>query len=143
MGLNDASRTTVRLTRKYAEAIDGVDLSQNQVGDVLTVSPRDADLLVAEGWAAPCEQIRTQESQEADRSERSRKEEPQQYAPQPAPAQGPGHDQYGTATHDAGDQYATPAAAAPDQYAASASAASDQRVECPSADSLSPTVLDS
>ena len=47
--------TPVRLTRKYAEAIDGVDLSGNQVGDLLDLSARDARMLIAEGWAAPCE----------------------------------------------------------------------------------------
>ena len=46
--------TSVRLTRKYAEAIDGVDLSGRKVGDKLELSPRDARMLIAEGWAAPC-----------------------------------------------------------------------------------------
>jgi hypothetical protein len=43
----------VRLTRKYAEMIDGVDLTEASVGDELTLSPRDADVLIAEGWAEP------------------------------------------------------------------------------------------
>jgi len=43
----------VRLTRKYAECIDGVDLSNCQVGDILYLSDRDAYLLIAEGWATP------------------------------------------------------------------------------------------
>jgi hypothetical protein len=43
----------VRLTRKYAEAIDGVDLSGADVGDRLTLSPHDAEVLIAEGWAEP------------------------------------------------------------------------------------------
>jgi hypothetical protein len=58
MAQDDISLTSVRLTRKYAEAIDGVDLSRNQVGDVLDLSPRDARMLIAEGWAAPSEQGR-------------------------------------------------------------------------------------
>jgi hypothetical protein len=43
----------VRLTRKLAEAVDGVDLSAHGVGDVLDVSPVEAQLLIAENWAVP------------------------------------------------------------------------------------------
>lgn len=43
----------VRLTRKLAECIDGVDLSSHRVGDVLALSRREAELLIAEGWALP------------------------------------------------------------------------------------------
>jgi hypothetical protein len=41
----------VRLTRKLAECVDGVDLSENREGDILTLSAREAELLIAEGWA--------------------------------------------------------------------------------------------
>jgi hypothetical protein len=41
----------VRLTRKFADMIDGVDLSRAHVGDQLDVSPHDAQVLIAEGWA--------------------------------------------------------------------------------------------
>lgn len=41
----------VRLVRKLAEAIDGVDLRGHDVDEVFDVSPRDARLLVAEEWA--------------------------------------------------------------------------------------------
>jgi hypothetical protein len=41
----------VRLTRKYAEVIDGVDLSDADVGDRLDLSQHDAEVLIAEGWA--------------------------------------------------------------------------------------------
>lgn len=41
----------VRITRKFAEFIDGVDLRELRVGDVVDVSPPDAALLLAEGWA--------------------------------------------------------------------------------------------
>jgi hypothetical protein len=41
----------VRITRKFAEFIDGVDLSARRVGDVIEVPPRDAKLLIAEDWA--------------------------------------------------------------------------------------------
>jgi RNA-binding protein YlmH len=45
----------IRLTRKFAEAIDGVDLSRRAVGDVFNLSRHDAQLLVAEGWASPAD----------------------------------------------------------------------------------------
>jgi len=44
---------SVRLTRKYAEMIDGVDLADANVGDELRLSTHDADMLIAEGWAEP------------------------------------------------------------------------------------------
>jgi hypothetical protein len=40
----------VRLIRKLAEVVDGVDLSGRVVGDLLDLAPDQADLLVAEGW---------------------------------------------------------------------------------------------
>jgi hypothetical protein len=43
----------VRLTRKFAELINGVDLSKVHAGDTLDLSARDAQILLAEGWAAP------------------------------------------------------------------------------------------
>jgi hypothetical protein len=55
MPQDERPTTAVRLTRKYAEAIDGVDLSGHQVGDLLDLPVRDARMLIAEGWAAPCE----------------------------------------------------------------------------------------
>jgi len=50
-----ARSTGVRvwLTRKLADCIDGVDLSGQEVGDVLELSSRDASLLLAEGHAEP------------------------------------------------------------------------------------------
>jgi len=45
----------VRLTRKLAERVDGVDLSRSHEGDVLDLSRHDAQLLMAEGWAVACE----------------------------------------------------------------------------------------
>ena len=41
----------VRLTRRLAECVDGIDLSERRVGDVLDLSPHDGELLIAEGWA--------------------------------------------------------------------------------------------
>jgi hypothetical protein len=43
----------VRLTRKFADLIDGIDLSHVKTGEVVDVSPKDARVLVAEGWATP------------------------------------------------------------------------------------------
>ena len=43
----------VRLTRKLANLMNGVDLSKVHTGDTLDLSPRDALTLIAEGWAAP------------------------------------------------------------------------------------------
>jgi hypothetical protein len=42
----------VRLTRRFAECVDGIDLSRSRVGDLLDLSPHDAEMLIAEGWAA-------------------------------------------------------------------------------------------
>jgi hypothetical protein len=42
----------IRLTRRLARCIDGVNLSAHQVGDVFEVTRREGELLVAEAWAA-------------------------------------------------------------------------------------------
>ena len=46
-------RMRVRLIRKHAERIDGVDLRGCEPGDVLDVSAADGRLLIAEQWAMP------------------------------------------------------------------------------------------
>jgi hypothetical protein len=43
----------VRLTRKYANTIDGIDLQGREPGDVFDLCPEDARLLLAEEWAVP------------------------------------------------------------------------------------------
>jgi hypothetical protein len=43
----------VRLTRKYAERINGIDLEGRKPGDLLDLSPPDARMIVAENWAVP------------------------------------------------------------------------------------------
>jgi hypothetical protein len=41
----------VRLTRKFADLINGIDLSKARTGETLDLSPREAGILMAEGWA--------------------------------------------------------------------------------------------
>lgn len=41
----------VRLTRKLADCLDGVDLRAHTTGDVLDLPAREARLLLAEQWA--------------------------------------------------------------------------------------------
>jgi hypothetical protein len=43
----------VRLTRKFAAQIDGVDLDGYEVGDTLDLPPAEARLLLLEEWAVP------------------------------------------------------------------------------------------
>lgn len=47
----------VRLTRRLANQIDGVNLAGHEVGDVLEVTPHDAQLLIAEEWAIPTTEL--------------------------------------------------------------------------------------
>jgi hypothetical protein len=63
----------VRLTRKLAERVDGVDLSAHSVGDVMDVSPNEAWLLIAEQWAVPDESHAAAESA-ADEGMRGRRD---------------------------------------------------------------------
>ena len=77
------SRETVfvRLVRKYAEMIDGVNLKHTSVGDQLELTRREANILIAEGWAVHAEERRgralPQRSLAADRSQGSgRKQKP-------------------------------------------------------------------
>jgi hypothetical protein len=48
---------TVWLIRKYAERIDGVDLSGRHIGDRIDLPQIEAELLVAEQWALPDRRI--------------------------------------------------------------------------------------
>jgi len=41
----------IKLIRKFALVINDVDLTHISVGDVVDLDPRDAFLLIAEGWA--------------------------------------------------------------------------------------------
>lgn len=42
----------VRLTKKLAECLNGIDLSSANAGEVLDLDERQAALLILEGWAA-------------------------------------------------------------------------------------------
>jgi hypothetical protein len=46
-----AKSMRVRLIKKFAEIIDGVDLRGRSVGDLLNLRPSEAKLLIAEQWA--------------------------------------------------------------------------------------------
>jgi len=41
----------IRLTRKLALTMNGVDVSKLQVGDTLELDPKRADSLIISGWA--------------------------------------------------------------------------------------------
>ena len=43
----------VRLTRKFAQILNGIDLSRTKAGEEIELTRREADLLIAEGWASP------------------------------------------------------------------------------------------
>jgi hypothetical protein len=43
----------IRLTRKLASYLDGIDLSDAREGDVIELPRREAELLIAERWALP------------------------------------------------------------------------------------------
>ena len=41
----------IRLTRKFATFLNGLDLSRINVGDIVFLPERDAVMLIREGWA--------------------------------------------------------------------------------------------
>jgi hypothetical protein len=41
----------IRLTKKLAAALNGIDISALQVGDVIELSDSAARMMIAEGWA--------------------------------------------------------------------------------------------
>jgi len=54
----------IRLTRKFSQLINGIDLSQVREGDTLELPARDADMLVAEGWAVAADGMDRDRAQE-------------------------------------------------------------------------------
>jgi hypothetical protein len=77
--LVDEGVMRVRLVRKLADLLDGVDVSGHSSGDILELSRHDAELLIAERWAVPEAAVRREHhysrhadnriSDEADRRE--------------------------------------------------------------------------
>jgi len=59
----------VRLVRKLADCLDGIDVTGCAVGDWLDLAPADAILLVAEGWAAPEEDSGAEDGRRMSRAE--------------------------------------------------------------------------
>jgi hypothetical protein len=44
-------RVKVRLTRKFANILNGIDLSHVRAGEDVELEAREAQMLIAEGWA--------------------------------------------------------------------------------------------
>ena len=66
----DAGRPVrVRLTRKLAEILNGIDLRRVKPGEELELPAHDAELLIAEGWASPVERA----DEKASRAPRTHK----------------------------------------------------------------------
>ena len=61
---SENTRVKVRLVRKYARAINGIDLSTHNVGDVMDLTAEQGRLLVAEGWAVNVEEPRSRSIRE-------------------------------------------------------------------------------
>jgi hypothetical protein len=45
----------VQLIRKFADVIDGIDLTTARVGDIVNLKAHEAAILVMEGWACEVE----------------------------------------------------------------------------------------
>ena len=56
----------VRLIKKFAQMIDGIDLSAFEPGDVLDLERSEARLLIVEGWAVPEDRAGRRERVPAD-----------------------------------------------------------------------------
>ena len=49
--MNRIQFTRIRLTRKFANSLNGVDLSGRRVGEIFDLRSDAAAILIAEGWA--------------------------------------------------------------------------------------------
>ena len=47
----------VRIIRKLADWLDGIDLRHGDVGDVIDLPERPARVVIAEGWAVPARRV--------------------------------------------------------------------------------------
>jgi hypothetical protein len=90
---NSDRNMKVRLTRKHADWIDGIDLSHHKVGDIVDLTPNEARLLIAEQWAHPDRRVVSTASAEqrraADRVEAQRSKYPEDDARSAAADQPP------------------------------------------------------
>ena len=43
----------IKLVRKFANSLNGIDLTRVTVGDIVELKPQQAVLLIREGWAEP------------------------------------------------------------------------------------------
>ena len=60
----------IRLTRKFADVLNGVDLSHAHAGEEIELPKRDAQMLIAEGWAAPASTANDEEPRRGHRTSR-------------------------------------------------------------------------
>ena len=51
----------IRLVRKFANAINGIDLASVSVGDIVELKLPQAVMLIREGWAEPLEKSSSNE----------------------------------------------------------------------------------
>src|SRR3954447_23662218 len=78
-------RMRVRLVRKLADELDGIDVSTLLQGDVLELPVADAQLLVAEQWAVPVPVSAPQRIRRADDRRSRSGDEPRAVANNKAP----------------------------------------------------------
>lgn len=60
----------IRLTRKFSNVLNGIDLSRFAKGETMDLPARDADMLIAEGWAELAEE--SARDRASDRPSRAR-----------------------------------------------------------------------
>ena len=53
---NVLTQMRIKLVRKYANSLNGIDLTSVAVGDIVELQPYHAVLLIREGWAEPLEE---------------------------------------------------------------------------------------
>ena len=64
----------VRLTRKFSNILDGIDLSRYVKGDTLDLPAREAEMLMLEGWAEPVDEpSRDRASERSEHTTKRRK----------------------------------------------------------------------
>ena len=59
----------VKLVRKLANRLDGIDVSNYREGDVIELTRYEGELLIAEGWAVPFSESPVREVRERSNSE--------------------------------------------------------------------------